>query len=428
MNVTGTVLLLSLMGAPPTAATEPLCDQRVPCGVTEVLDAGQDEQGQSLQVKRLSLGWTDLESGSQFVGRKFGPGQRKAEGVAAKGRCEATEWWLLRPEKPAQLLLSLCNDGQGAVREEEVSVSGNRILYTRTGVRRGTRWSSSRSLQLSPLRLASDTNRSWRSSPTGKEKEDGDSWDYELLRGEVGRDPSDCQPGESNLGERILQYLPRVQVDEGYLANGWKQAGLGECGLGAEHFPQGMSQANKPGDAGLKALLVAKDTLLVEITDEKVTGPSAKWLNDDHVELWLAPMPPHELSGCGEPTDEQKPVQWAIRLADGKAFPAFGAPKEMLQVERAELPGKKGYRLKVTLPVPFRGLGVVFSDSDTGKKPETRVATNELKSNRPELLNPVRTVFPEQATCAVQDGELAIVPGPELKAEPDKAVLQDKNL
>jgi hypothetical protein len=66
---------------------------------------------------------------------------------------------------------------------------------------------------------------------------------------------------------------------------------------------------------------------------------------------------------------------------------------------------------------------VVYSDSDSGKKPESQVATSELKPGRPETLNPVRRVYPEEATCAVKDGELSIVRG-ELQTEPGKAVLQ----
>lgn len=46
-----------------------------------------------------------------------------------------------------------------------------------------------------------------------------------------------------------------------------------------------------------------------------------------------------------------------------------------------------------------------------------------LKFGRPELLNPVRGVSPEEATCAVKGG-LAVVPGPAKKAEPDVAVLR----
>jgi hypothetical protein len=429
MNAPTTVLLLSLLGAPPAASTDPLCAGRPPCRVMETLDAGQNEQGQPLQVKRLSLGWTDLESGARFEGRKFGPGGRKAEGAAKEGRCEATEWWLLRPAKPAQLLLSVCDDYQGAVREEEMAVGHNRLRHERSGVRRDERWSTSRALNLSPLRLSSDIEGLQWNSPMGEEKEEGTSWDYDTLRGKVFRAPAECPPGQASLGARVLPYLPQVQVDASYLEGGWKQAvfgvGEGACFLPALHYVLGKEGTK----ASLKALLVSEDTLIVEVRDDKWTGPSDKWLHDDHVEVWLSPLPPQELNGCGgKLTQEQKPVQWGIRMVDGKVFPAHGAPKQMLQVERAEMPDKQGYRMKVKLPTPFLGISVIYSDSDSGTKQEAMVATSPLKFGRPETFNPVRMVLPSEATCGVRDGKLFIIPGPEIPTEPDRAVLQDRNL
>lgn len=429
MNTPLTAVLLSLLGTAPAGSSDSLCAKREPCRIVETLDAGQNEQGHPLQIQRVSLGWTDLETGAQFEGNKFGPGTRKAEGAAAEGQCEATEWWLVRANKPAQLLLSVCDDHQGAVHEETVVVGKNRLQYTQSGERRDDRWSNTRTLRLSPLRLSSNTERTtWDSPSTGQPKVDSTQWDLELLRGEVIRAPSECQPGETSLGERTLPYLPQVQVDKSYLEGGWKQVGLGTaeggCNLEAKHVLLGQEQLSGPEDAGLKAVLVADDTLLVEVLDDTWTGPSARWLNDDHVELWLAPLPPQQLNGCGgKLTKDQKPVQWGIRIVDGQVFPAFGAPKQTLQVERAELPGAKGYRLKIKLPMPFLGISVVYSDSDGGKKQEAMKATSPLKFGRPETFNPVYLVYPQEGSCTVKDGKLAVV-RPELKAEPDKAVLQ----
>jgi len=424
MNATSTVLLLGLLGAPPATSTDPLCAKREPCRVVETRAAGQDEQGRALQVKRLSLGWTDLETGARFTGSRFGPEGRKAKGTAARGQCEATEWWLSRPDKPAQLLVSTCNDGRGAVRGEKVEVGDNRVGYTRTGGRRGEQWTTTLGLQLSPLRLLSEYEETrWVSPSTKEKKEEVSFWDSETLSGEVGRAPSECQLGESSLGKRNLKYLPQVQVEKSYLEGGWKQAALGACQLEASDFLLGGDKVTATGDIGLRALLVAEDTLLLEVEDDTWTGPSDKPLDDDHLELWLAPELPQALTSCGEPTEEQLPVQWNIRIADGQVSPAFGSPKQKLQVERVSLPDAKSSRLKVKLPTPFRGISVVYSDSDKGKKPETRVATSQLIPGRPELLNPVRVVFPEEATCTVKDGMLSIQ-WRELELDPEKAVLQ----
>lgn len=428
MNAATASLMLCLLGAVPQATVEPLCAERMPCRVVQTHEAGQNEQGQPLRVYRLSLGWTDLETGARFAGDKFGPGPRKAEGTPAEGRCEATEWWLVSPGAPARLVLSVCDDYLGAVREETVQVDTNRLVYTRSGARRDDQWTLTRVLRLSPLRLVSEQERTRWSSASGEQREDSTLWDSETLRGELVRAASDCQPGERSLGARRLPYLPQVRPGQGYLEGGWKQVGLGSgkaaCHLEASHTLLGKEQLGSPQDASLKAVLVGEDTLIVEVLDDKWTGPSDKWLHDDHLELWLAPLPPQELNSCaGKLTQEQKPVQWGIRILDGKVFPAHGAPRQPLQVERAELPGGKGYRLKVTLPRDFLGISVIYSDSDSGTRQESMLGTSPLKFGRPETLNPVRLVPPEEATCEVRGGQLTPVPGAPLGAEPSKAVL-----
>ncbi|HZI07731.1 MAG TPA: hypothetical protein VEZ71_27180, partial [Archangium sp.] len=257
MNATGTVLLLSLLGAPPASSSDPHCAKREPCRVAETLDGGKDAQGRALQVKHLNLGWADMESASQSLGRKFGPGGRKAQGSRAEGQCEAAEWWLVRPAQPAQLLLSVCNDGYGAagVGQDEVLVSENAFTHEQSGGSR-ERWTTRRTLRLSPLFLASES----QSVTEGEGQENGDFWDHEALRGEVIRAAPQCEAGQASLGERTLPYLPQVQVDKTYLSGGWKQAGLGACGFESGHFLLGNQ--DDPKDAGLKALLVAPDTLL----------------------------------------------------------------------------------------------------------------------------------------------------------------------
>jgi hypothetical protein len=420
MNAPGTVLLLSLLGAAP-APTDPLCATREPCRLVETLEAGQDAQGRPMQVKRLWLGWMHMDTAAESLGREFPSGGRKREGSRPEGDCEASEWWLVRPGQPAQLVLSVCNDGYGAagVGEDTVTVGENLFTHEQSGGSR-ERWTRARTLRLSPPRPLTESYRS--ASTHAPERESGEYWDHQQLRGEVVVAAPECEPGEASLGERTLPYLPRVEVGKAYARGGWKQAGLGECGLEAGHVLLGSQ--DDPKDAGLKALLVAPDTLIAEVHDDKWTGPSAKWLVDDHLEVWLAPVPPRELTGCGKPTAEQRPMQWGIRIVDGKVFPAHGAPKQTLGVERVALPGGGGYRLKVTLPTPFLGIGVVYSDSDGGKKQELMLATSPVKFARPETLNPVRVVPSEEATCAVKDGELKVVPGPAKKVSPDVALLQ----
>ena len=416
-------LLLSLSATPPAAASEPLCARREPCRLLETLPAGQDAAGQSLQVKHLSLGWMNAEAARDAMNRAFGPG-REAEGSRAGGACEAAEWWLLRSGQPAQLLLTVCNDGYGpaGVGTDEVKVGDNLFTYAQSG-QSNKRWGFSSTLRLSPLALLGSGQ--WSAPVETPDRKRGHVWDVARLRGEEFVPAATCPAGQAGATEaRALPYVPLIQVDKAYLRGGWKTAGLGTCALEAESLVLGTRKDAQ--DARLKVVLAERETLLLEVRDDRWTGPSAKWLNDDHVELWLGPKVPQELTGCGEPLPDQRALQWGIRLVDGQVFPGAGNPKQKLSVEKVELrepSGIVGYRLKVGLPKGFRGLAVIYSDSDEGKKQERMLATGPVKFARPETVNAVRLVLPEEATCAVRGGELAVEPTPLKVQGPDVAAL-----
>lgn len=422
MNFTTSTLLLSLLGTPP-ATPDPLCAQREPCRVVETLEAGEDANGYPLRVKRLSLGWLNAEAASTTAGRKFGS-DRTAEGSREKGACEATEWWMQRPSQPSQLLLTVCNDGYGpaGIGKDEVRVGENLFSHEQSG-QSDERWIITHTLRLSPLTRVQSSMRTF--PPGAPENERGHSWDVTRLRGEELVPAPACAEGQSSPGKRTLPYLPLIQVEKSYFKDGWKKAGLGTCALEAGHLVLGTQE--DPKNAALKAVLAERETLFLEVRDNRWTGPNGtNWLSDDHVELWLGPQPPQEMTGCGTPPPEQRAVQWGIRIADGKVFPAHGSPKQKLKVEKAEIRGPEGlvgYRLKVTLPKGFQSVGVVYSDSDEGKKQERVWATSPLKFARPETLNAVRLVLPEEATCKVQGGELTVVPTPVKVQSPDVAVL-----
>jgi hypothetical protein len=421
MSLPSVALCLSLLSQP-AATPDPLCAQRDPCRAVETLEAGQDA-GQPLRVKRLALGWMRAEAANDAANRKFGPG-RKAEGSRAQGECEAAEWWLLRQGQPAQLLLAACNDGYGAAGDgkDEVRVGDNLFTYEQSG-QSNTRWSFGHTLRLSPLALVGSSQ--WTFPSEAPENKRGHTWDVTRLRGEETIPAPSCAQGEASPGKRVLPYLPLIQVEKAYLQGGWKKAGLGACALEAEHLVLGTK--DDPKTAALKAVLAERETLLLEVRDDRWTGPNGtKWLSDDHVELWLGPRVPQELTGCGAPQPEQRAVQWGIRIADGKVFPGYGNPKQKLTVEKVELregDGVVGHRLKVTLPKGFRSASVLYSDSDEGKKQERMLGTSPLKFARPETLNAVRLVLPDEATCAVRGGELTVVPTPVKPRGPDVAVL-----
>ena len=423
MTLATTSLLLSMLSAAPAAPTEPLCAQRDPCRLVETLEGGKDAQGQEHTVKHLSLGWLNQDVAGTATGRKFGAG-RHATGSRAAGECEAMEWWLVGT--PSQLLLSTCNDGYGAagVGEDTVRVSDNILNYEQSGGS-AERWSSTRSLLLSPLTLIGENLRS--NSSTEPDKEKGEVWEVPTLKGEVILPAPQCSKGEASVGARELPLLPLITLDKAWVQDGWKKAELGACALESGFFV--MGNQDDPKDAALKAVLAERELLFVEVRDNRWTGPTPgdKWLADDHVELWLAPLPPQELTGCGKPLPDQQPVQWAIRVADSKVFSAYGSPKQTLKVERAEIREGKtlvGYRFKVVLPKGYKSISVLYSDSDSGKKQERLLATSPLKFSRPETLNAVRLVTPEEATCKLSGGALTVVPTPLKLKGPDVAALQ----
>ena len=339
MNATATVLVLSLLGAPPAAGPDPLCAKREPCTVVETLDAGKDAQGRPLQVKHLELGWADVETSDEFLGRKFGPGGRKEEGSRAEGQCEAAEWWLVHPSQPAQLLLSVCNNGYGAagVGEDLVTVADNRFTHEQSGGSR-QRWSVSRTLQLSPLRLVIEGHRS-SDSMSEEEKEEGDYWDLEQLRGEVVRAAPECEPGEPSLGARTLPYLPQVQVDKAYLQDGWKQAGLGTCGFESGNFLLGNQ--DDPKDAALKALLVAPDTLLVEV---RTTSGRARARSGSTTTTWRCGWPrcrPRSSPAAASPRTSRSPRSGASASPMARCSPPSARPNRRSRSSALKCPASR---------------------------------------------------------------------------------------
>ena len=410
--------LLSLLGAEPTASAEPLCAHRAPCTLVETLNALTDVQGHALRVKHLSLGWArqDVTTDS-----RFGAG-REAEGSPANGLCAAQEWWLVRAGKPPRLLLATCDDGSGPSGMSVDSVQVGLNFFTHEHFNgEAQRTTQSRSLQLSPL--------TWRSEGLcGFSADHGDEqgcsdWNYLTMVGAI-QAPPRCAPDEDGIirggpvkgaysqATLTLPLLPLVQMDKAYLQEGWKRAELGLCALRANHFLLGQSE--EPRDAALKALLVAPDTLLLEVRDNHWTGPSDQWLADDHLELWLDSATPELLNACTSPAADQQPEQWILRIADAKVFPGYGAPRRtILQVDKVEMREAgvlAGYRFKVVLARPFGGISVVYSDSDSGKKPERLLATSPLRTARPETFNPVQQVDLHKVTCVVRGGTLAVVP------------------
>jgi hypothetical protein len=196
--------------------------------------------------------------------------------------------------------------------------------------------------------------------------------------------------------------IPQVELPARYLAGGWKTVALGKCSVLADgkhgYVVHGHSS---PADASLR-VVAGRDVLVVEVHDDHFTGPSAKWLFDDHLELWLADQLPSYMDHC---LDRQaRPVQWAIRVADGRVFPAYGAPKVAPTVERV-VNGSTA-RFEIHLPPNTGAVTVVYSDGDSGHDQEALLATSRLRFGALPTLGARRAIPAAEAVCEVRGGRL----------------------
>ncbi|EPX58551.1 hypothetical protein D187_003749 [Cystobacter fuscus DSM 2262] len=404
-------LLWTLLGAAPTAS-DPLCAGRAPCQVVETLHGGKDARGQPLRVVRLDLGWFSSDDAPEEKGRKFGAG-RRAKGSLVEDDCAASEWWLVSPDT-SQLLLAVCNDGYGSAQkgEDVVKVKNGLFSHVQSGGD-SQRWLHTRVWRLSPLERVREGHVNFLMGQD--DVEDRTAWDFSTLQGSRFLGPETCQDGPFAPNKRTLPYLPRVPLDAAYVDEGWKRVGLGTCALQAKNVTLGKLKGAR--DASLKALLVAPGTLILEVRDNLWVGTGGKtWREEDHLELWLGAKSPEALTGCGKPEADERLVQWGISITTGLVFPGYGPPRGELGVERVELRGKsgelEGYRLKLTLPGRFAGIGIAYNDSDESGKPERTLATSPLKFSRPETLNIVRDVPRAEGTCVVRGQALEVVVAP----------------
>ncbi|MDY7231412.1 hypothetical protein [Hyalangium rubrum] len=390
IHVAGKVVLLGAVLAMPAFAQEKgdkdVCGSRPRC---EVKDSTPALKGHT--VVELALGPRDPEEGAE---------------------CEQREWWLRRPDKSVVKLLDACNDGYGAagMGEDEVAIDGNRFTATRSGGS-NWRWSNTVVAQLSPLSLLREEHRTFATvSPETSESR----FDFVTFESRVSRQVADCKldPGDvspdSDTTSTEASVLPRVELPADFLQEGWKRTGLGRCSARSGFVLLGKPQDKVEADAHLLAVLAQDNVLFLEVSDDTWTGPSAKWLADDHVELWLSPEGPEAADPCERSGKDVGLVQWAIRIADGKVFPAYGDPKPPLQAEVVREAGRA--RLKVKLPSEVRALSAVYSDSDAGKKQELLVATSQVQFGRAATLSPVREFERAELSCQLKGAELTPVP------------------
>lgn len=387
------------------ALFDALCQDRSPCRVQRVYSAGKSAKGVPLQVAEVGLHNQPDDGHSQ----PYGALDEKGEEIL----CYTNEFWVYEDSTPprTEKLFETCNDGYGAsgVGEDTVTVSDNRVeLSTHGGS--AERWTEGKVWQLSPMRILEVSNSGY--SIYRMESTSSSAWNWQTFSGKdewflQSCDASGNYTEEGALHSFIASPIPSIAALPG--DKDWKETGLGECALRVDSKGDGgFITYGKPGDAGdasMRALLINKQVLLLEIQDDAFTnGDAAKWIHDDHVELWIAPEGSRGYPDCL--VSKASPVhQWGIML-DGTVHAAHGKPKDKLGVEVHKV-NDTTVRLRVTLPAAFDAISVVYSDSDDGKTQERLIGSSKVVFGETQSLGSAQVISDEApVACKLVGGAL----------------------
>jgi hypothetical protein len=420
-------------------------DGKEPCEIRRDRAAGHDGAGHALRVVSVYRGVDDQgeplppsepDAGPPPLGIEETQRSDTISPALGYSACQHFEYWLLGQDAKGALkatrLATVCNDGHGAsgMGEDTLTVGDNQLTFVTSG---GSNWrgSTSKELSLSPLRVRKESAYYYWSVANNHEDR---QWSWDDFAGSVrwysptclpdGSSPEpDGPPGGNTKGTLAYASIPAVDFEGDFAGAGWKSTALDRCALRLDAAGKsGFVTFGKPGaasDASMKVVASKKDELFVEVEDDKWVGPSASWVKDDHLELWLAKELPGYFNQClGK--DLSTPQQWGIRIADGKVFAGAGKPDEKaIGVEKVALPSG-AVRLKITLPKGMAAITLVYSDSDDGKKQERLMATSALSHGKVETLGALREIEATRAVCRDEGGKLE----PVLKAHAgEKAIL-----
>ncbi len=389
------LLLASISAAWADDQAQGLCADRPGCTVREVLDAGTGAAGESLRVAALALPSPD---------------------PSWPCRPHAEEYWLLASDEAPVRLLELCNDGYGAagMGEDVVTVSANRLTHTQHGGS-NWRWSQSRELQLSPLRLMAESEQGYWT--VGLNESDA-HWDWRRLSGETRWWSPQCdtpEVGPDDAGQSSYAFHPIPMLDPEVAETAGTDVVLGTCALeigpnaGTGYSIWGEPDAIFPDGGWMRVAMIAPDQLIVSVRQRGWAAGAASWLHDDHLELWLGPRRTY-VDHCIE--DGEAPRQWAIMMADGSVIPAFGDPVELPRIvaRTARADGDAEIvSFMMVLPEAPENLSVIFSKGDGQSNQLWMVATSALEFGAAATLGRTRAIGADAIRCAVHEGWLDLV-------------------
>jgi hypothetical protein len=408
-----------------------LCGGRKPCSVRIVRKAGLDRKNRPMLVATVDrgMGMRDptepvpeggVDDSLQSEFSSTDDEDDTTPGVF-DAPCHHYEHWLAVRDGggwSSQLLLASCNDGYGVagVGSDDFRVRDGSVEIGHSGGS-NWRWDESWVVSLDPLRVRSDE---WGGAYAFGGRWEHGSWNWELFRGRVqwlaphctaSGDPPSDDTIDVDAGDITYTYdpIPQVTIDPSFTGDGWKTTALGGCSeyvdSSGEHGFVAFGGPGAADDATMHVVASADGTLFVEVRDDRWVGPSSHWVADDHVELWTSTEEPSYMDSCLPHPDTTPPVQWAVRIADGRVFSGQGHPDPAaLPVDRASAPGVA--RLRIGLPDKTKAVTVVYSDGDDGAHQKRLIATSALRFGVTGTLGRLYVVKPAEASCAVRDGRL----------------------
>jgi hypothetical protein len=395
-----------------------LCDGRPGCRFENAQSAGGGEQERDLWVVSLRLPatedrWCDVGGPPEVAPLPAeGPGPTEHWLVVARGaRVESS-----------QLLLDLCNDGYGAAGagEDEVAIHANKLEHTQSGGS-AWRWSTTTLVQLAPLAIEQETSGGdWSLNPDNREES---TWSWVDFAGTVDWSSPFCDacgnppfeeiecnrpPAEPGNAEGNYVQVPRAQVPPEMDPGAWRTTSLGACAAlvdGGEHGHTVHGTAGGAADASMRVVASTRGVLYVEVRDDHFVTGSRRWIDDDHVELWVGSSELGYMEHCIDRHPTTTGLrQWGVRISDAAIRPGHGRPQGPL-VAATAVEGNVA-RVRIELPEHAEAVTVVYSDGDDGHSPESLIATSKLRFGHPESLGALRAISPEVAVCELREGRL----------------------
>ncbi len=392
----------------PAEVTAPICEGRSPCRIAASQDAGVNAARAPMYVVSVALHDEDASA-------------------ETAPRCLPEEHWLVvvpPGESPLlQPLVGTCAEGNlvEAVDEDVVTVVANRLSFVQ---RRGEQWryTVERTIQLSPLQLVSETEER---RLVGAESIWHSSFSWEAVAGRVEwysptcdtkGTPSAARPAAEAAAPSVaadpaarpaLRYhylpVPLVDAPADLIRDGWLTTSLGACALAIDSSgDQGFlleGAVSAPEDASLRALLLSRRHLMVEVSDDMWRAGAKDPLQGDHLLLWLGPraQPGAE---CHDPLGP--PQLWRVTVADGRVIAPSPELEGQVSVRRQELVvrgGRTMVRVLVTLAEDVAGLTLGYADVDETGAVERRVASSQLRPADAASLGGTLNLSSKQVVC-----------------------------